>query len=119
MKSAAYKKKCLEVLDSLSGNISEMCKATGVSRTQFYKWMENEKFKSKVDEIRERVVDNVESALYKNALEGNVAAQIFFLKTQGKKRGYVEKVEVKHEGAVLPPWMKQDDEGKQEPDVSS
>jgi len=35
-----------------------------------------------------------ESELMKLIKEGNVAATIFFLKTQGKKRGYVERQEV-------------------------
>ncbi len=51
-------------------------------------------FKNSIDDIREISVDNVESALYKSAIEGNTTAQIFYLKTQGKNRGYVERQEI-------------------------
>ncbi|PKM70616.1 MAG: PBSX family phage terminase large subunit, partial [Firmicutes bacterium HGW-Firmicutes-18] len=40
------------------------------------------------------MVDNVESVLYNKALEGDTTSVIFFLKTQGKGRGYVERQEV-------------------------
>lgn len=119
MKTSEYRKKALEVLKACGGNVSETCKALNLSRSQFYEWLnKNQKFRNSVNEIRETVKDNVESALYKNALEGNVVAQIFFLKTQCKDRGYVERVEMKHEGVVLPPWMKEDDGDKHEPQIS-
>jgi hypothetical protein len=37
------------------------------------------------------MLDNVESALYTAALAGEAWAVCFFLKTQGKARGYVER----------------------------
>ena len=38
--------------------------------------------------------DFAESELMKLIKDGNVAATIFFLKTQGKARGYIERQEV-------------------------
>ena len=42
---------------------------------------------------REKMIDNVESKLYQKALEGEGWAVCFFLKTQGKRRGYIERQE--------------------------
>lgn len=46
--------------------------------------------KAKEDAI-EQTIDKVENAFFKNCFEGNVTAQIFFLKTRARHRGYVEK----------------------------
>jgi hypothetical protein len=40
------------------------------------------------------MLDNAETALYDDALNGNTTALIFFLKTQGKSRGYTERQEL-------------------------
>lgn len=91
----AYSKKdkdaFLTVLERNGGNIHDACKSVGVSRRTIYKWKDSEDwFKERVEDIREISIDNVESALYKSAIEGNTTAQIFYLKTQGKSRGYIE-----------------------------
>jgi hypothetical protein len=44
--------------------------------------------------IREKRHDYVENALHKLIREGNVTAIIFYLKTQAKDRGYVERQEL-------------------------
>jgi hypothetical protein len=40
------------------------------------------------------MIDDAESEIYKQFKKGNTAALIFFLKTQGKQRGYVERQEI-------------------------
>jgi hypothetical protein len=40
-------------------------------------------------------IDFAESQLHKQIKEGSTAATIFFLKTKGKQRGYVERIEHK------------------------
>jgi hypothetical protein len=44
--------------------------------------------------IRERRHDFVENALHKQIKDGNITAIIFYLKTQAKGRGYVERQEI-------------------------
>ena len=38
--------------------------------------------------MRQTRLDAVENSLYTNAISGNVRAQIFYLRTQGRDRGY-------------------------------
>jgi hypothetical protein len=76
------------------GIISYACQNTGITRACYYKWMENDpKFKEKCEEINEEVIDTVESKLLSAINNGDLTAIIFYLKTKGKKRGYVERVE--------------------------
>jgi hypothetical protein len=46
-----------------------------------------------VESISDMALDFAESQLHKQISEGEVSATIFYLKTKGKKRGYIEKVE--------------------------
>ena len=50
-------------------------------------------FKEKIDDIKNIALDFVESKLIGKIKEGDIVAILFYLKTQGKKRGYVERVE--------------------------
>lgn len=45
------------------------------------------------DDAAERVIDFAENRLYDQIADGNTVATIFFLKTKGRQRGYVEKLE--------------------------
>jgi hypothetical protein len=77
------------------GNIAMVAKSFNVSRTTVYNFMEKHPdVKDVLSDEREKMLDNVESSLYNQALEGNTTAMIFFLKTQGKGRGYVERQEI-------------------------
>lgn len=46
------------------------------------------------DDVREARHDFVENALHKRISEGSDTAIIFYLKTQAKRRGYIERQEV-------------------------
>lgn len=48
----------------------------------------------------ESVLDLAESKLIENISDNDNTAIIFYLKTKGKKRGYVERQEVEHGGTV-------------------
>lgn len=74
-------------------NISKACQAVGIGRRTFYAWMEKDKnFKRKVEDAQEDMVDFAEDCLMRRIHEGDTTATIFFLKTKGKHRGYIEKV---------------------------
>lgn len=84
----------LEILKSSLGVITLACKKANVSRAWHYQRVErNPSFKKVIEEIDESTLDFAETALHNKIKEGDTTATIFFLKTKGKKRGYVERVE--------------------------
>jgi len=91
----AKKEKLIELLVSNLGNISEATKAVGIARKTYYNWLESDQdFAESVNHINELVIDEVEHHLMTAIRNGNVTAQIFFLKTKAKHRGYVERQEI-------------------------
>ena len=96
----AGKKAISNKITEKRGNLSAVARAFGRSRTWLYNNL-NDKYPELwdiVEEARESLVDDVESELQKQIFKGNIAAIIFFLKTQGKSRGYVERQELRHSG---------------------
>ena len=94
----AAQKRVLKCLEETHGVVTSAVKKAKVSRTQFYKWInDDESFKKEVEEIQDSTLDFVEGALFKQIEEGNITGQIFYLKTKGKHRGYVERQEIQQE----------------------
>ena len=84
----------LEIINASLGVITPACKKANVSRSWHYQRVErNPLFKKALEEIDESTLDFAETALHDKIKEGDTTATIFFLKTKGKKRGYVERVE--------------------------
>ena len=82
-------------------NISRACEIAEIDRTLFYQWIEKyPDFKEKVEAVEEKFLDYAESKLKKAVAEGNMTALIFFLKTKGRNRGYVERKEVENSGSM-------------------
>lgn len=89
-----HKKAVLIALENSLGVVTTACKKVGIGRTTFYQWMQDDaEFKSRVDDVSEIALDFVESKLFKQIQEDNTASTIFYLKTKGKRRGYVERTE--------------------------
>ena len=86
--------KFLEVYASKMGNVSKACKAANISRQTYYDWMKDKEFAGKVDEVREGLLDFAEHQLLSNIKDGKTAEILFYLKTKGKARGYIERQEV-------------------------
>ena len=85
----------LAALEKSMGVVSTACDALGISRTNHYKWMkEDAEYKARYEELRDVALDFAESKLYEMIGQNNTAATIFYLKTKGKDRGYVERQEV-------------------------
>ncbi len=86
--------KFLKALADVGGNITAACMKSGVkSRNTVYDWMKKPDFKAEVEAINEASLDYVESKLMTAIQNDNITAIIFYLKTKGKKRGYVEAIE--------------------------
>lgn len=94
-RTTKYKKeKFLKSFLSNGFNISKSCDDVGIHRRTYYDWIDKDiDFKSSIEEAQEKLIDDVENALHEKILNGDTTSIIFFLKTKGKKRGYVEKQE--------------------------
>lgn len=91
--TSAKQAKFLEVYEDCLCNISATCKKVGIHRDTFYRWMKDERFAELIKNIEEGQLDYAETKLQQAIYEGNLTAIIFYLKTKGKKRGYIESVE--------------------------
>jgi len=93
-KTGQYKKAILEALEKSLGVVTTACETVGISRSSYYNWYkEDQEFAKQVDELQLVALDFVESQLFKQIREGSTAATIFYLKTKGRSRGYIERIE--------------------------
>ena len=68
------------------------CDKADISYSTFRRWYKSDaEFAEQVDDCNERRTDYVESKLMERIDAGDVTATIFYLKTQGRKRGWTEK----------------------------
>lgn len=82
------------LLTELSGNIAAVARKLGVSRGTIHNRIdESPVLRAKLEDARETMIDNAEGMLYKKIRDGDTVALIFFLKTQGRRRGYSERIE--------------------------
>lgn len=87
-------KRIVEAYNKKGCNISATCEALNISRQSFYNYRDsNEKLREQLEEADEARLDFAESKLIEHINDGDVTSLIFFLKTKGKGRGYVERTE--------------------------
>jgi len=85
----------ITAIRELNGNLSAVARKMGVCRQTLYTFIKRHpSVQAVVADARETMLDNAESSLYRAVLNGEAWAVCFFLKTQGKRRGYVERQEV-------------------------
>jgi hypothetical protein len=103
----------LKALESTLGVVTSACEVVGIDRRTHYRWMnEDEAYRVQVESLTDLAVDFAESQLFElikgahrevSTPDGeviriqdapNTSATIFYLKTRGKKRGYVERSEI-------------------------
>lgn len=100
-KTNTLKKNLLFALEKSLGIVTNACRKVGCNRSTFYDYYAKDmKFKNEVDDIQNVALDFAESQLHKQIQEGNTTATIFLLKTKGKKRGYIERQEIQHDGLI-------------------
>ena len=84
----------VKIYEKKGCNITATCTALGISRKTFYEWKEKKKKLAEgLEAAEESIIDFAESKLVEHINNDDVQALIFFLRTKGKKRGYVEKTE--------------------------
>lgn len=70
------------------GNMTIASKSLGCTRQTLTAWIEKEDLKHILQEARDTRLDFAESKLDERINKGDTTALIFFLKTQGRSRGY-------------------------------
>lgn len=96
------KRALLEAMEQSLGVVTTACKKVGIGRTTYYEYLKTDPaFAAAVDDLQNVALDFAESQLHKQIADGNATATIFFLKTKGKARGYVERQEVHNMGDKL------------------
>ena len=96
--NSTRKKAMIEALEKSLGVVTTACKSVGINRQTHYNWMEQDpEYKKAVESIEDIAIDFAESKLHKQIDKGDTTATIFYLKTKGKKRGYIEKTQIKIE----------------------
>ena len=89
------KESMIKALEQSLGIVTVACKKADIPRSTFYKWLkEDEEFKKQVIDIENIALDFAESQLHKQISDNSTSATIFYLKTKGKKRGYIERQEI-------------------------
>lgn len=86
------KKRMIEALKKSLGIVTVAAKTCGIERKTHYRWLESDpKYKAEVEELKNIALDFVEGQLFTQIKNNEVASTIFYLKTQGKTRGYIER----------------------------
>tara|TARA_R110000744_G_scaffold160240_1_gene276541 strand:- start:228 stop:566 length:339 start_codon:yes stop_codon:yes gene_type:complete len=89
------KESMIQALEASLGVVTTACKKVDLPRSTFYKWIkEDAKFAEQAKDITNIALDFAESHLHKQIGDDNTAATIFYLKTKGKNRGYVERQQI-------------------------
>lgn len=84
-----------EALAKHQGNVAAVARQFGVHRSSVHELIcRRADLQQITRDSREGMKDDAESALYKAVREGEAWAVCFYLKTQGKDRGYCERSEV-------------------------
>ena len=87
----------IEAAKGSRGFITTIANRLGVSRQTVYNLMRKyTTFGQAVSDERETLKDFAEGKLLKQIEAENMTAIIFYLKTQAKDRGYIEKIEIEH-----------------------
>lgn len=82
------------LVEEYRGNVAAIARKLGVNRSTIWaRVKESKTLQESLDNARQTMLDDAEDTLYSKALAGDITALIFFLKTQGKNRGYTERYE--------------------------
>jgi len=97
------KRATLKAYSNHFGIVTKTCEAAGISRETFYKWRKDDpEFRERLEAIQpeERFLDLAEGTLQRKIADGDTISTIFFLKTKGKGRGYIERQEIENSGEI-------------------
>ncbi len=85
----------LKAMEDALGVVTLACRNVGIDRTTHYAWLKSDPdYAQAIDDLSEVALDFAESQLHRSIKNGSDTATIFYLKTKGKKRGYIERSEI-------------------------
>ena len=95
VRTKKHKEAMIEALQKTLGIVTPALQITNTGRATYYGWLKSDPdFKSEIDNLPDMALDFAESKLHKLIKDENPTAIIFFLKTKGKGRGYIERTEI-------------------------
>ena len=90
------KRNMLDGLCNSMGIVSPAATISNTNKRTHYNWVHNDPaYKAAVDSITNSCLDFAESKLFQKIAAGDGYSIIFYLKTKGKHRGYVEKDDIR------------------------
>ena len=102
------KRMMISALEKTLGVVTSACKIVGIARSTHYNWYDNDRdYRDAVDDISNIALDFAESKLHEMIKDKDTTATIFYLKTKGKKRGYIERNEIDHNGQIGIVWQEE------------
>lgn len=94
----------LKILEKNLGVVTPSCAEFGIDRGTYYDWLKADpEFAQAVESLSDVALDFVEHTMLQRVKEKSDACIIFIMKTRGRKRGYVERQELKVDLSTLTP----------------
>jgi hypothetical protein len=91
----------IAAITEAQGFVTKAADILGCSRNKFYVYLKRYPTVQEVlEDTREKRHEWVENKLMQQIKNDNLTAIIFYLKTQGKHLGYVERQELQHDGKL-------------------
>lgn len=85
----------IDAILAAEGNLSAAARALDCSRMTVHRYVNDySTVKDAYHDAVETKIDHVESKLHENIDKGSVTAQMYYLSTKGKHRGYVKRQEM-------------------------
>lgn len=105
VRTKVKKKAMIEALKKSLGVVTPAAANVGIDPDTHYEWLRKDpKYRDEVEKLQDRALDFAESKLF-NIMQTNgkgaTTATIFYLKTKGKKRGYIESSEIQLNSAKV------------------
>lgn len=92
-------KKIIAAIKESKGLLTLAARKAGISYITVWRYTQDfPSVKQAVEEAKETMTDFAEGKLFEKISKGDITAIIFYLKTKGKSRGYIERHEVGGEG---------------------
>jgi len=91
--------KIIVAIKESKGLLTLAAKKAGIGYTTLWRYTQDfPSVRQAVEEAKEQMTDFAEGKLFEQINKSNITAIIFYLKTKGKSRGYIERHEVGGEG---------------------